>query len=204
MLDELGEGGDQEDNLSISSFVSTPSCRMLNSYSSSSNVTPTSSSYSSSSNANVSRKRPYSTDSHGSPGDMGSVFKLPVFFPDTRQCIRKDAFYTSAQRNKLIKEACMGLRGFCWEKEKDVINEEKRNLAISLLELAPKSLGDPDENCKPEVSWTSSMTIVKYYFVLYRLACMDRYFVGFITTIISIERVVVKRARRGVWSLVQH
>ena len=94
----------------------------------------------------------------------------------------------------------MGLRGFCW----DVTSEEKRNLAISLLELAPKSLGDPDENCKPEVSWTSSMTIVKYYFVLYRLACMDRYFVGFITTIISIERVVVKRARRGVWSLVQH
>ena len=88
MLDELGEGGDQEDNLSISSFVSTPSLPL---------VIPTSSSYSSSSNANVSRKRPYSTDSHGSPGDMGSVFKLPVFFSRYKAMYSKGCFlYLSA------------------------------------------------------------------------------------------------------------
>ena len=67
-------------------------------------------------------------------------FKLPVFSPDIRQCIQKDAFYTSSQRNHLIKESCMALRGYCWEREIEVSNVEKRRLAMLILKLAPKSL----------------------------------------------------------------
>ena len=70
------------------------------------------------------------------------VFKLPVFSPDIKNCIRKDSFYTSTQGNHLIKEACLHLRGFCWERERDITNIEKRKLAKSLCELAPKRLSD--------------------------------------------------------------
>ena len=78
-------------------------------------------------------------------------FKLPVFSPDIKQCIRKDAFYSSTQRNRLIKEACLALRGYCWEKEQEVTNIEKRKLAKLLYEIAPKSLGDSGKSSKPEV-----------------------------------------------------
>ncbi len=39
-------------------------------------------------------------------------FKLPIFSPDIRKCIEKDAFYTNTQRNRLIKVACLALRGY--------------------------------------------------------------------------------------------
>ena len=58
----------------------------------------------------------------------GAVFKLPVFSPDIKQCIRTDTFYTSAQRNRLIKEACLHLRGFCWEREIEISSVEKKSL----------------------------------------------------------------------------
>lgn len=78
-------------------------------------------------------------------------FKLPHFSPDVRSCISNDSFYTSAHRNKLIKEGCMALRGHCWEEEKSVTSYDKRNLAKSLCELAPKSLSDASGST-PEVS----------------------------------------------------
>ena len=78
-------------------------------------------------------------------------FKLPVFSPDIRKCISKDSFYTSTQRNRLIKEACLALCGFCREQEREITNIEKRNLAKLLHQLAPKSLGDPGSVSKPEV-----------------------------------------------------
>lgn len=53
-------------------------------------------------------------------------------------CIKKDAFYTPAQRNKLIKEGCRALRGHCWAKDSAVTNDEKSRM---LYELAPMSLG---------------------------------------------------------------
>jgi len=40
-----------------------------------------------------------------------------------------DAFYTSAQRNKLIREACMALRGHCRGEGIPVTNEAKKSLA---------------------------------------------------------------------------
>lgn len=78
-------------------------------------------------------------------------FKLPHFSPDLKICINKDSFYTSAQRNKLIKEGCLALRGYCWELEKSVSNEDKRQLAKLLYQLAPKSLGDGPDSSNPEV-----------------------------------------------------
>jgi hypothetical protein len=80
-----------------------------------------------------------------------STFKLPAFSPQVSECIRKDSFYTPAQRNRIIKEGCSALRGFCWGEETTVSNEKKRVLAKKLYELAPKSLGDPG-NENPEVS----------------------------------------------------
>lgn len=78
-------------------------------------------------------------------------FKLPHFPPDIKTCINKDAFYTPAQRNKLIKEGCRALRGHCWAKDRSVTNGEKKKLSRMLYELAPKSLGDKDNPSKPEV-----------------------------------------------------
>ena len=69
-------------------------------------------------------------------------FKLLIFSPDIEKCIRKDAFYTSAQRNKLIREACRALQGYCREQDRPVSNDDKRLLAHLLYERAPKSLGD--------------------------------------------------------------
>jgi hypothetical protein len=81
---------------------------------------------------------------------LSTEFKLPIFSPDIKLCIQRDAFYTSAQRNRLIKESCMALRGYCWEREIDISNVEKRRLAKLVLQLAPKSLGDVGSS-SPEV-----------------------------------------------------
>ncbi len=75
-----------------------------------------------------------------------------MFSPELKQCIRKDAFYTTAQRNRFIKEACIALRGYCWEQGKDITNLEKKRLARQLYDLAPTSLGDMGMGSKPEVS----------------------------------------------------
>lgn len=82
----------------------------------------------------------------------GTPFKLPHFSPEVTSCIGKDSFYTTSVRNKLIKEGCNALRGHCWGEERAVTNYDKRNLAIRLYELAPKSLGDCTSGAKPEVS----------------------------------------------------
>ena len=78
-------------------------------------------------------------------------FKLPHFPPDIKVCIKKDAFYTPAQRNKLIKEGSRALRGHCWAEDRAVTNSEKKRLSKMLYDLAPKSLGDKDNPSRPEV-----------------------------------------------------
>ena len=96
---------------------------------------------------------------------VASKFTLPVFSPDIKKCIRGDAFYTSTQRNRLIKEACVALRGYCWEREKSILNHDKKNLAKMLCELAPKSLSDQGtSHSSPEVSLLHMGWIV--YFTL--------------------------------------
>ena len=78
-------------------------------------------------------------------------FQLPVFSPDLKQCIRKDAFYTSTQRNRLIKESCIAMRGHFWELGEDITNSDKKKLARMLYNLAPKSLGDTGMDSSPDV-----------------------------------------------------
>ena len=56
------------------------------------------------------------------------LFSLPIFSPDVKQSITKDAFYTSTQWNRLIKEACLALCSYCWEHDKPITNEDKRLL----------------------------------------------------------------------------
>ncbi len=150
LLDEMS---DLEDNISHSSFsspaypsrMSTPlSTRSSSSSESRKRATPS-----------YSKQARSSVDPQCSTSNVPSNFKLPVFSPEIKRCIQKDAFYTSAQRNRLIKEACLALRGYYWEKEQAVSNEEKRNLAKTLLELAPKSLGD---SCS-----TSSLEVSQFY-----------------------------------------
>ena len=109
-------------------------------------------------------------------------FRLPVFSPDIKRCVQKDAFYTSAQRNRLIKESCLALRGYCWERDKSVTNEDKRSLAKSLMELSPKSLGDMGTTSSPEVSFITQDCLFIIAVVHYRLDYMVKLFAGFKTT----------------------
>lgn len=137
LLDELSDLGDHgDDSASHVSFSSTAYSRAS---------TPCSSG----SSCKGSRKRDQFS------ADLVDEFKLPVFSPDLRTCIRDDSFITTTQRNRLIKEACTALRGYCWEKDKCVTNHDKRSLAKKLYELAPLSLGDPESKrlgTPPEVS----------------------------------------------------
>jgi hypothetical protein len=73
------------------------------------------------------------------------AFKLPCFSRDIEEAIRRDEFYTSSKRSKLIREACRALQGHCRSLHKSVSTNEKKSLARSLYVLAPKSLGDPTE-----------------------------------------------------------
>ena len=85
---------------------------------------------------------------------MNEEFTLPFFSPAVQQCIKRDAFYTITQRNRLVKEACSALRGFCYERGEAVTTEKRWDLATMLLKLAPKSLKDPEKEgrrASPEV-----------------------------------------------------
>lgn len=128
----------------------------------SSTTTSTPSSSKSSAPFGTRRKRS-NTDLSSNAGSMKCAkvtenFQLPFFSPVIQECIKKDAFYTTSQRNKLIREACTSLRGFCCGKGETVTMERKRELARMLLKLAPKSLKDPEKEgshskcASPEVS----------------------------------------------------
>ena len=78
-----------------------------------------------------------------------TTFALPLFSLDIERCIKKDAFYTGPQRNKLIREACTALYGYCRQQSRPVTVDDKKDLALRLYKLAPKSLGDPGDH--PEV-----------------------------------------------------
>ena len=84
LLDEMSDLDDTHSFSSYPSRVSTP-C-------------------SSHSSSNESRKRATSARATRAESSESTNFKLPIFSPDIKQCIQKDAFYTSAQRNRLIKE----------------------------------------------------------------------------------------------------
>ena len=102
---------------------------------------------SSSAPSQLSRKRSHGVSSKCSK--TMSDFTLPFFSLIVQQFIQRDAFYTTSQRNKLIKEACSALRGFCYGKGESVTNERKWDLTKVLLELAPKSLRDADKGHHP-------------------------------------------------------
>lgn len=122
-------------------------------------------------------------------------FKLPVFSPDLQRCIRNDAFYTPTQRNRLIKESCVALRGYYWEQGKPITNDAKRSVAKMLCDLAPTSLGDQASSKKsPEVSIDLHVSAT-YYTIMYfsfRLVSMVRLSSGFRTTLTLIVRHVEK------------
>lgn len=143
LLDELHDLNSRGSLFGRPSDMSTPVSRASTpiSISSGRGSTPVFSRKSSTSSASEneprSKRRCVQRDS-----SVKSKFKLPVFSPEVRQCITKDSFYTSTQRNRLIKEACLALRGYLWEKNQTITNEVKRGLARSLYQLAPMSLGD--------------------------------------------------------------
>ena len=96
--------------------------------------------------------------SFSSAGECSS-FKLPVFSPDVQKCISNDAFYTPTQSNRLIKQSCVALRGYCWEHGNPVSNSDKETLAKKLYELAPKTLGNPGSAKKsPYISMYISLS----------------------------------------------
>ena len=99
-------------------------------------------------------KKKHSDQSSSSTAEpTGTSFKLPVYSPDLQNCISNDAFYTPTQTNRLIKQSCVALRGYCWERGNPVSNSDKEALAKKIYELAPKSLGNPRSGKKsPYVS----------------------------------------------------
>ena len=97
-------------------------------------------------------KKKRHSDESSSGVEECNDFKLPVFSPDIRNCISKDAFYLPKQTQRLIKESCVALRGYCWERGNTVTNSNKKALAKKLYELAPKTLGEPvTSNKSPDV-----------------------------------------------------
>ena len=59
----------------------------------------------------------------------------------------------------------MHLRGFCWEREIEISSVEKKKLAKSLYQLAPKSLGDSGDGVKAHVS-LGSYTVIHFIFIV--------------------------------------
>ena len=84
------------------------------------------------------RKRSLSSDTCSSSHrkirkvSSGVEFKLPRFSVDIERCIKKDTFYTSPQRNKLIREACNALSGHCRLHGRPVTTDDKKDLAVRL------------------------------------------------------------------------
>lgn len=126
---------------------------------------------STSTGSSVNRKRASKPDSMSDSAPLPKKkntgpFKLPVYSPDIQNCIKRDAFYTLTQRNRLIRESCVALRGYCWKNGDTVSNERKRSLAKMLQDLAPKSLSDNkgDKKKGPEVS---EVTVLKFQHSIY-------------------------------------
>lgn len=146
----LADMSELEGPLSPSSYISTPgSSRCSTPFPDTGRKHSLGSQTSSSSQSSSSRsssKRKCIEEANATP------FKLPHFSPNVQLSISKDSFYTTSMRNKLIKEGCNALRGHCWGEQRSVGNYDKRNLAIRLYELAPKSLGDYTDGSKPEAS----------------------------------------------------
>ena len=89
-------------------------------------------------------------------------FKLPKYSPDIEKCVRNDSFYTSAQRNKIIRESCTALYGYCRENERPVTLGDKRMLAKLIYDCAPNSLGDSSNPEEPEVILHNYMDVTIY------------------------------------------
>ena len=81
------------------------------------------------------QKKKRHSDKSSSAVEECSAFKLPVFSPDIQNCISKDAFYLPKQTQRLIKESCVALRGYCWEHGNTLTNSDKKALAKKLYEL---------------------------------------------------------------------
>ena len=75
---------------------------------------------------NSGQKRSLSCESSSQPKRRktttarATTFALPLFSLDIERCIKKDAFYTGPQRNKLIREACTALYGYCRQQSRPV------------------------------------------------------------------------------------
>ena len=79
-----------------------------------------------------------------------------------KKCVRNDSFYTSAQRNKIIRESCTALYGYCRENERPVTSGDKHILAKLICGCAPNSLGDSSNSEEPEVIVHNYMDITIY------------------------------------------
>ena len=129
------------------SITSSDCSRKQSSHSSHNHSSPESESsrkrYSMESSDDPQPKKKRHSDESSSGVEECSDFKFPVFSPDIRNCISKDAFYLPKQTQRLIKESCVALRGCCWERGNTVTNSNKKALAKKLYELVPKTLGEP-------------------------------------------------------------
>jgi len=68
-------------------------------------------------------------------------FSLPMFSEDVQRCMDQDAVLTTQQRNKIIRESCRALQGYCRQQCLPVSSHFKRYSAKLLSQQCPNSLG---------------------------------------------------------------
>ena len=74
-------------------------------------------------------------------GGTRPEFLLPVFSEDIQKSFLEDSIFTTPQCNKIIRECCRALQGYCQQHEVPVTSELKKHAAKLLSEKCPNSLG---------------------------------------------------------------
>ena len=75
------------------------------------------------------------------PTDDKVGFVVPEFLEDIQRLFLQDAIFTTPQRNKIIRECCRALQGYCRAQGIPITSELKRQAAKKLSDPCPNSLG---------------------------------------------------------------
>ena len=76
-----------------------------------------------------------------SDGDTKPEYLLPQFSEDVQKPFLEDSIFTTPQCNKIIRETCRALQGYCQQYKVPVTSELKKHAAKLLSENCPNSLG---------------------------------------------------------------
>ena len=134
----------QEHDITESEYENDNVSCISNSSSQSTYCTPTSSRLGKRSCSNTSSPSTISdvpTTKRQKSNDNQTGFVLPVFSEDIQKPFLQDAVFTTSQRNKIIRECCRALQGYCRDQKIPITSELKKHMAKLLSEKCPNSLG---------------------------------------------------------------